>query len=186
MTLDDVAAVVMVDRDAHEETVGVPAILRAAVDRLGLRAPDRLARTAEGRPYLVHTDGRRWEVDFSISHSGDLVGVALGVHGRVGLDIQELATGQWKRIARRWLHPDEWNEVAALPEPADRRAFTRFWAIREARCKATGAGLAGFRSPTAISEPGEWDGVWWRELPAPDGYAAALATTVDLPVVELP
>ncbi|GAA2437796.1 hypothetical protein GCM10010191_61010 [Actinomadura vinacea] len=175
----DVAAVVLLCAsgipDAQED--GFPAILQAAVERLGLRAPPAVRREPYGRPYLAHPDGSRWDVDFNISHSGDLVGVAVGVGGRVGLDVQQAPRPGWERIARRWLHPDERRRIDALPPAGARREFTRVWAVREARCKATGRGLAGFRSSGAVEDAafGQLDGVTWRELPVPDGYAGALA-----------
>ncbi|MWK38909.1 4'-phosphopantetheinyl transferase superfamily protein [Actinomadura sp. J1-007] len=159
----------------------MPWILRAAVRRLGLRPPPLLRRTRAGRPYLAHPDGVPWEIDFNISHSGGLVGIGLGAGGRVGLDVQEPPARGWERIGRRWLHPGEWERIEALPPDAGRAAFTRAWAVREARCKATGRGLAGFRSPTALptalpaADGGRLDGVSWRELPLPGGYAGALA-----------
>lgn len=188
ITLDEVAAVVILARlPAAEPHVASPAtaappsmppsILRIAASRLGLRLPDESRRTPKGRPYLVHRDGTRWEVDFNISHSGELIGVALGVGGQLGLDIQRLPDRGWERIGRRWLHADEWARVADRPSESRCREFSRAWAIREARCKATGLGLAGFRSPQALSETtaGTLDGVAWRELPAPADYTAALA-----------
>ncbi|MEU6037816.1 4'-phosphopantetheinyl transferase superfamily protein [Actinomadura sp. NPDC047616] len=178
VALPDVAAVVLLCPSGAGTGDGpLPAVLRAAVERLGLRAPRLVRREPSGRPYLAHPDGRRWDVDFNISHSGGLVGVAVGVGGRLGLDVQEAPGPGWERIARRWLHPRERRRIDALPPAEGCREFTRVWAVREARCKATGRGLAGFRSPGAVADAacGHLDGVTWRELPVPDGYAAALA-----------
>jgi hypothetical protein len=82
----------------------------------------------------------------------------------------------WERIARRWLHP---AEVEALPTDAEAgcRAFSRVWSIREACCKATGTGLAGFAgiAPVGGAGAGRSGQVWWRELPAPAGFTGAVA-----------
>lgn len=189
VALEEVAAVVLLSETppppgtdpaaADPEGSGdeLPGILRVAVRRLGLRPPPLLRRTRAGRPYLAHPDGVPWEIDFNISHSGGLVGIAVGAGGPLGLDVQEPPRHGWERIGRRWLHPGEWERIEALPPDAGRAAFTRAWAVREARCKATGRGLAGFRSPTALpaADSGRLDGVGWRELPLPGGYAGALA-----------
>jgi 4'-phosphopantetheinyl transferase superfamily len=181
VALDEVAAVVLLaDGTAagrRSPAEGLPVILRSAAGHLGLSAPRLLRRTANGRPYLVHPSGDRWEVDFNISHSGDLVGIVIGVAGRFGLDVQELPRPGWERIGRRWLHAGEWARIDDMPAADGRLEFTRVWTVREARCKATGRGLAGFRSPTAMSEAaaGSLDGVHWRELPMPDGYLGAVA-----------
>lgn len=198
VTLDEVAAVVLIADNPYTSSTSTntqnstsagvapgpqlpddqpPPILRAAIDRLGLAAPSVVARTAAGRPFLVHPNGHRWDVDFNISHSGELVGIAIGRPGRLGLDIQELPGPGWQRIGRRWLPTREWARIDALPPADGRLEFTRAWTVREARCKATGMGLAGFRSPTALpaAAAGRLDGVYWRELPMPHGFAAALA-----------
>ncbi|MFC5744462.1 4'-phosphopantetheinyl transferase family protein [Actinomadura rugatobispora] len=173
MPVERTAAIVLVATG----TAATAEILQTAADRLGLDAPRTLRRGRAGRPYLAHPNGDRWNVDFNISHSGDLLAIALGTPGPLGLDVQEEPRHGWERIGRRWLHAEEWARISALPPGEGRAQFTRTWAIREARCKATGRGLAGFRSPTALAQAdaGTLDGVHWRELPMPDGYAGALA-----------
>ncbi|HXV94627.1 MAG TPA: 4'-phosphopantetheinyl transferase superfamily protein, partial [Pseudonocardia sp.] len=172
-------------------------LLRVLLRRLGV--PDdgwELRREPHGRPVLrmraapagVPAPG------CSISHSGGLVAVCVADGGAVGVDVQELPTGpdrHWLRVAGRWLHAEESAALArrAAVDPAGARAaFTTVWAVREARCKATGSGLAGLASPDPVrpfpaargAEPGtghggRLGGVWWRTLDAPAGFALAVA-----------
>ena len=189
LSLPDLAAVVLLSRpppgdgsgdgsgDTSTGPGGLPGILVAAATALGVPVTGSLRRGPAGRPYLEPPPrSPDPALDFNISHSGELVGIAVSAHGDLGLDVQELPGPGWERIAARWLHPDEWAVARPGPQDAGAREFTRSWAVREARCKATGLGLAGFRSPSAaLGTAGHCDGVWWRVLPLPDGYAGAVA-----------
>jgi hypothetical protein len=136
-----------------------------------------LRRARAGRPFAVDTasgQAARWT--FNASHSGNLLALAMATSGHIGLDVQQLPGAGWERIARRWLHP---ADVATLPSDPDagRRGFGRVWSIREACCKATGAGLAGFAGmpPVGRGSSGRSGRVWWREITVPPGYAGAVA-----------
>lgn len=66
--------------------------------------PSRLSLDFDGhgRPYLL-IDGERCGIDFSISHSGTLVLVAVSDSGRIGADLQiQLSPGCSSRIDRRY------------------------------------------------------------------------------------
>jgi 4'-phosphopantetheinyl transferase len=117
------------------------------------RAPSSLAidRTCRcgaqhGKPTLVGGGP-----GFSLTHAGDVVGVAVLDGGVVGLDVE--AVRPMSDLAATARH------VGAPAEPA---AFFRAWTRKEALLKATGDGLA---SPM----------VWLRDLHAPDGSPAAVA-----------
>jgi hypothetical protein len=191
--LAELAALVVVGADEPwrrpaPRLPGAPRILALVLKRLGRAASVRLDRTASGRPYLAdQRTGASVELSFNISHSGGWIGVAVAVGGSVGLDIQREPADGYERIARRWMHPLDQCPDRATAEGGDqepgrrhwspRSSFARAWAIREARCKATGTGLAGFRSadPVGPGTAGSCGGTWWRQLVAPQGYAAALA-----------
>jgi hypothetical protein len=174
-----------------------PRLLRLLLRRLGV-ADDRweLGREPRGRPVLRLHDAPAGSPapGCSISHSGGLVAVCVAAGGAVGIDVQEQPTGpdrRWMRVADRWLHPDESAALArrAAADPLGARAdFTSVWTVREARCKATGRGLAGLASADPVhplpagrgGEPapghaGRLGGVWWRTLAGPAGFALAVA-----------
>ncbi|MFD7914282.1 4'-phosphopantetheinyl transferase family protein [Streptomyces sp. NPDC059752] len=127
----------------------------------------------DGRPVLV--GGR---AHFSLSHSRDAVFVACA-STPVGVDVEALPAARVVAQSEEFFHPDESAELAALPEAGRPAAFARLWARKEAHLKGTGAGLGheGHRSylgtgPDADSVRPDWS---LTDLPAPVGYAAALA-----------
>ncbi|MEV7561005.1 4'-phosphopantetheinyl transferase family protein [Streptomyces sp. NPDC048331] len=127
----------------------------------------------DGRPVLV--GGR---AHFSLSHSGDAVFVACA-STPVGVDVEAVPTPRVVAQSVEFFHPDESAELAAFPEAERPAAFARLWARKEAHLKGTGAGLGhdGHRNylgtgPAADSVRPHWS---LADLPAPEGYAAALA-----------
>lgn len=126
-----------------------------------------------GRP-VVRLPG----VHFSLSHSGDLVLVAVAP-APVGVDVEGLATNRAVLGAQSALHPAEADELALLPAHGRPAAFTRAWVRKEAYLKGLGTGLV--RDPAldyvstgplpAAPAPG-WS---VRDVLVPAGYAAAVA-----------
>lgn len=112
---------------------------------------------------------------FSLTHSGDLVGVA--VHERpVGLDVEQVRSlTDRASLARHACAPGE-----QVPDDA---AFFRMWSRKEAALKATGTGLStpmsdltvtggtvGWTGADAPAEP-----VWLLDLRAAPGHHGAVA-----------
>ena len=138
-----------------------------------------------GKPFLDPCGGTP-AVHFNLSHSGDLVLVALSGDAELGVDIECLDRGvDVPGVAGRFFHP---AEVAALNrEPESRRAecFFTFWTRKEALIKAAGTGLfasvqdidgtAGTVSLPSARGGGERAAFQVRDLPAPAGFRAALA-----------
>jgi 4'-phosphopantetheinyl transferase len=84
---------------------------------------------------------------FNISHSGDLVLLALHPHGPVGVDVEQLRPElDWRPLAARLLCAAECRLLEGLPAPSQTRAFLQAWCRLEARLKATGQGLAGLQA----------------------------------------
>jgi 4'-phosphopantetheinyl transferase len=81
-----------------------------------------------GRPVLPGLD-----LHASITHSGEVVGVALTRAGPVGLDVQEFRADDVPRVASAVLGD---GERARTPED-----FYRYWTRKEALVKATGDGI---------------------------------------------
>jgi 4'-phosphopantetheinyl transferase len=142
----------------------------------GVLAFDRTCRCGEphGKPVLPDGPG------FSLSHAGDLVGVAVHPDGPVGLDVEQArVVADLAALA---------DHVGSLTErargDAGPAAFFRMWTRKEALLKATGDGLAV--PMTAITLAADrpavecWTGpgappgpMWLRDLaPAPDHPAA--------------
>ena len=132
-----------------------------------------------GRPRLADADG----LDFSVSHSGHCVVVAVLPGGRVGVDVEQVgrfAPGELEELASCALADAELEHVARLPAAARPRAFTVCWVRREAVLKATGqrldVPLDGLvpTPPRVLPRDGR-EPVWLRDVSAPPGFVAALA-----------
>jgi len=152
-------------------------LARAGLRRLlGLWRGEDPARV----PIASHRHGKPFCPDgpqFNLSHSGDLILLALHPHRPVGVDVERQRPGlDWEPIARRVLPAAELAVLAALPEPQRPQAFLQAWCRLEARLKARGCGLAGLErlrgeAVIAGNHPGErlWD------VALPPGYHGALA-----------
>jgi 4'-phosphopantetheinyl transferase len=123
-----------------------------------------LAVAPRGKPRL----DRPGPLRFSLSHSANLVLIAIGVEREVGIDVERTDPDRdLVAIARTGLDPQTAEAVARAP--AERRAgvFYAAWTRREAIAKCFGEGL-GAAAPR--DRPVEV-----CEIDAGDGWAAALA-----------
>ncbi|MGA4850946.1 4'-phosphopantetheinyl transferase family protein [Streptomyces sp. G5(2025)] len=82
------------------------------------------------------------DLRFSVTHSGDTVGVAFGQGAEVGLDVEETDhMRNLKVLAPRVLSETERADLFGQP-PAERpQAFLRYWTRKEAVLKCWGTGL---------------------------------------------
>ncbi|MQA26869.1 MAG: 4'-phosphopantetheinyl transferase superfamily protein [Micromonosporaceae bacterium] len=130
-------------------------------------------------------------LEVSVSHSGDLVGVACHPGAAVGLDVEQLDHRfDVDGLAATVLAPQEIASLAATA-PADRLAgFLRYWTRKEALVKATGDGLrADLRSlvvtgpaePPAVLASGHGE-LTLYDLTAAPGHLGALAMLRAAPV----
>ena len=167
-------------------------LLGAAVTRrvLGMHqmirpADVRLDRTCEdcGRP---HGKVKAKGMQLSVSHSGDLIGVAFHPTAPVGLDVEKVDLGiDADSLAVVSLAEVETQELKKY-EPADRaRVFTRYWTRKEAVVKATGDGMRSDLRRLVVSPPDQpaellsWPmydgGIQLVDLEIGSDYSAALA-----------
>ncbi|MDX5566337.1 4'-phosphopantetheinyl transferase superfamily protein [Streptomyces sp. ID05-04B] len=147
-----------VERGRHDETVA-PAdrarfLVGCALSRLLLGelldlppadVPLRRVCPRCGGPHgkvRLDTPGAPAPYDFSVTHSGALVGVAVSSDGAVGLDVEDCEVPvDVEGAARTALSGTELAALHALP-PAERGpAFLRVWTRKEAVLKALGVGL---------------------------------------------
>jgi 4'-phosphopantetheinyl transferase len=133
-------------RDAYRLTddrerflLGRAGLRRLLGDWLGL-APQTvpLATGPRGKPFCPAGPA------FNVSHSGDLILLAVHPCRPVGVDVERLRPAlNWQAIARRMLTPAELARITSLREPERPQAFLTSWCRLEARLKARGDGLAG-------------------------------------------
>jgi 4'-phosphopantetheinyl transferase len=152
--------------------------LRLVLGELAGTAPENLrferrcghcGGTGHGKPHLVGGS----DLDFSLSHSGELALIAVARGRRVGADVERVRPRtDVLAIARGSLSARERESIESLGTGEARRAaFFRCWTRKEAYLKGLGAGLAGGLD-TDPEEAHDWQ---IRSLPTPPGYAAAVA-----------
>lgn len=141
----------------------------AAEEHWGLSPLPETARAPGGKPYFPGKP----ELQFNLSHSGALALCALDSRP-VGVDIQVVK--EWRpSLPRRVCTREELLWLERQPEfwPG----FTRLWALKEARAKAAGRGLAGpvrdIRVPLPREGAVRLDGLWFGGYQGP-GWAAAV------------
>ncbi|WP_159026469.1 4'-phosphopantetheinyl transferase family protein [Streptomyces vietnamensis] len=115
-------------------------LLRTTLGALADRDPDGivLARTALGRPYAPDLP----ELDFSLSHTGSLLAVAVVRGGRVGVDAERPGRPM-SVLEHRMCTPHERAGLDArgLRGTARDAELLRLWTLKEAYAKALGTGL---------------------------------------------
>lgn len=132
-------------QSAAELYVLTRALVRSVLaTHLGL-SPAEIAvtRTETGKPVVAHA------LHFNVSHSGDLILLALSEQRPVGVDVERRRPlSDVARLERRWLTPEERHELAGLRGAGvdESDAFLRVWSRKEARLKALGVGIAGAAS----------------------------------------
>lgn len=154
------------DEDRDRFTTANALLRLAAEDFLGT-APvvDRTCPRC-GEP---HGKPRVQGVEVSVSHSGDLIAVALTDLGPVGVDVEE--TKRHTDIDSLLRYVFSAAELAAIPDPAV--LFYQAWTRKESVLKATGDGLSvPMTTLTVLPSSAEYN---IRDLtPRLPGYAAAL------------
>ena len=145
-------------------------------------------RELETRPAaLTWTPGRHGKPELappwsglhtSLSHSGDMIAVAISTSRPVGVDIQHLVPGlDPAGLSARFFPPDEAGYVAAGRDASVRaERFTRLWARKEAVVKAAGGRLwpnlkiaVHGRDVVSCAEPAGPHRVADMAAPAPSG-----------------
>lgn len=148
-----------------------------------------------GRPRVPGSD-----LTLSISHSGDLIGVAATPAGLpVGLDVETAKRRAEDSLIEYALSPAEREAVSGLTPDEKAAAFFVYWTRKEAVMKATGKGLkiplqsitfSGYDQPARLLASGDPaldpERTRLADLKAADGYRGAIAvlTTEDLSVTE--
>ena len=109
-------------------------MLRAA---FGRDCAAEFACSPYGKPFCPEVSA-----DFSISHSGNMVWVALCRCASVGIDVEKMRPLPDAADLTSQLHPQEQNDLLSLPPAELQTAFYRCWTRKEAVIKAVGMGLS--------------------------------------------
>lgn len=138
-------------------------------------------------------------IRLSISHSGELVGVALTEGAPIGLDVERAGRKADDALLEYALNEDELAGLRGLPAEQRAEEFFRYWTRKEALMKATGRGLRIPLRAITLAPPGtppalvsstdpslSADTAQLADLCPQDGYRAAVAvlTSAELTVAE--
>ncbi|UHQ56779.1 4'-phosphopantetheinyl transferase family protein [Microbulbifer sp. YPW16] len=116
-------------------------LLRRVLGQVTGRTPQslRFIVMPSGKPILADEPS----LQFSLSHSGDWIALAVSEQGPVGIDIEQPRPRRnVMRIAHRYFHPDECALLEAPPAADTERQFYRLWTLKEAFFKARGTGIS--------------------------------------------
>jgi 4'-phosphopantetheinyl transferase len=135
-----------------------------------LQQPPRALRFAagpHGKPCLAGASG---SLRFNLSHSDDLLLLAVTTGREVGVDVELMRPDiPFADLASHYFQSPEAQEVDALPPARRSLRFYEIWTATEARLKAIGEGLGGELPPDGT---GDWT---WRNFLAAPGFAGAVA-----------
>ena len=137
-------------REAGERYVVTRSLVRAVLsERLSISPRSiQVGRTETGKPVISQG------IHFNVSHSGDLILMAVSEARAVGVDVERKREVQRvDAMLRRWLSEEEQAAHASLHQggASPSEAFLRLWSLKEARLKALGVGISGaLRGPLDI------------------------------------
>lgn len=129
------------------------------------------------------------DIEFNVSHSGDIALLAFARHRELGVDVERVREDfEHETIARRFFSEPEQRQLATLAPEERYAGFFRCWTRKEAYIKAQGVGLSlpldqfdvslkpGDANAMLATRPDHSEAARWslREVPAGDGYVAAL------------
>lgn len=129
-------------RENAERYVVTRSLVRVVLSaRLGVAPAEvEVRHTERGKPVL------RGALHFNVSHSGDLVLLAVSPDRAIGVDVERRRDVQRvQALIDRWLTAEERSDVHRLSEAglSLSEAFLRVWSLKEAKLKALGVGIAG-------------------------------------------
>ena len=116
-------------------------VRRVLAVRLGVPARAVPVRVTDSGKPVVSDD-----LHFNVSHSGDLIMMAVSADRAVGIDVERRRdVGRAGALIARWLTPVEQRDVNAWTSAGltESDAFLRVWSVKEARLKALGVGISG-------------------------------------------
>ncbi len=171
------------------------AVLRMILANYAASDPQKvvLGYSAKDKPFLSsgHAGG---DIEFNVSHSGDVALLAFARGRELGVDVEKVREDfEHETIAGRFFSEEEQRQLAGLA-PAERyTGFFRCWTRKEAYIKAQGIGLSlplhqfdvslrpGDLNALLATRPDPSEAARWslREVPAGDGYVAALCVRGD-------
>ncbi|HEY7885674.1 MAG TPA: 4'-phosphopantetheinyl transferase superfamily protein [Cellvibrionaceae bacterium] len=150
-----------------------------------------------GKPFIAHP--ATGAIEFSLSHSGDWIALAIGEQP-LGVDVEQpQKTRDLLAIARQYFHPEETAHLQQLQGGERYAAFYRYWTLKEAFFKARGTGIAeglalicihpeqlSATLDPALGNARNWQLHYWaKPLPTADNCHLALAAKAPQTEIEI-
>lgn len=98
-----------------------------------------IARTAHGKPFLLNAPTPLY---FNLSHTSNSAILAVTTYGEVGVDIEAIRQRDFLKIAERYFHADESQQLQSCNSTERATLFFKLWTLKEAFFKATGSGIS--------------------------------------------
>jgi 4'-phosphopantetheinyl transferase len=109
----------------------------------------RLSRDSRGKPVIDSNHHQHSSLNFNLSHTTGMCVIGFALSHAIGMNVETVAPKRdWTPMARRFLHPREWEYISKLPVAERASAFYACWSCKEAYLKARGDGLT--RAPTSF------------------------------------
>lgn len=114
-----------------------------------------------GKPKFKHNTN----LNFNVSHSGDLAVIGFVYNHTIGVDIEKIKNDfETFEIASNFFSKQEIDMLLEIPKPEQYKAFYRCWTRKEAFIKAKGSGLSFPLNEFAVSLDSDLDAnVLWTK-----------------------
>lgn len=153
-------------------------ILLFALNKLGLSLSlNDLKIGKKDRPFLDAT------FDFNISHSGNIIVVALINYAKIGVDVEKHRSINLP-LFKKYFDKDEWQSIEQNSEPL--KTFFDYWTIKESAIKHDGRGVE-ILSKTKIQTPKiycDTTELFYQQLKIHDDYSCAVCSETDFQIVK--
>lgn len=125
-------------------------------------------------------------VDFNLSHSGEWVACAVGLHCQLGVDIESPRRRRsYRALAAEYFAESESRQLAELPEEQCRQRFYELWTLKESYLKTRKLGISAKELGTGFVPVAELEVDWYCysfQLPEALGERVFGAFTVSVPL----
>lgn len=130
-------------KDSHRYLV-TRALVRTVLSRYASVLPHewKFKSTKYGRPVIDNLDSVAQMISFSISHTEDLVVMAVTCDRAVGVDTEHLQSVVPIDIADRYFHTREVFTLHAMSAPRRAERLLELWTLKESYIKARGMGFS--------------------------------------------
>jgi 4'-phosphopantetheinyl transferase len=121
--------------------------------------------------------------DFNISHSGNIIAVALINYAKIGVDVEKHRSINLP-LFKKYFDKDEWQTIEQNSEPL--KTFFDCWTIKESAIKHDGRGVE-ILSKTKIQAPKiycDTTELFYQQLKIHDDYSCAVCSETDFQILK--